>query len=119
MRAGDLFLKEGNVDLRLYFHKVRTIEATMPGDHVVVVSLETPDGGREGRFAEVVREVAAKLVVQGKVRLANEDETEQFKAAARAAKEAADEQLLRDRLHLSVLQKADVELIRSALKNEQ
>jgi len=86
---------------------------------VVVASLETPDGGREGRFAEVAREVAAKLVVQGKVRLATDDETAQFKEAGRAAKRAVDEQLLRDRLQLSLLQKGDVDLIRSALKEEQ
>jgi hypothetical protein len=112
-------LKEGIVDLRLYFHKVRTIEATIPGEHAVVVSLETPDGGREGRLTEVAREVAAKLVVQGKVRLANEDETAQFKTAARTAKKAADEQMLRDRLQLSALREADVELLRSALEREQ
>jgi hypothetical protein len=107
------------VDLRLYFHKVRTMEATIPGEHAVVVSLETPDGGREGRLTEVAREVAAKLVVQGKVRLASEDETAQFKAAARAAKKAVDEQMLRDRLQLSALREADVDLLRSALEREQ
>lgn len=106
------------MDLRLYFHKVRTLEATIPGEHAVVVSLETSDGGREGRLTEVAREVAAKLVVQGKVRLANEDETEQFKVTARAAKKAADEQMLRDRLQLTALREADVELLRSALERE-
>lgn len=107
------------MDLRLYFQKVRTVEATIPGDHAVVVSLETPDGGREGQLSEVARAVAAKLVVQKKVRLASDDEAAQFKAAARAAKEAADEQLLRDRLQLSALQMADVELIRNALRHEE
>src|ERR1039457_2158582 len=98
---------------------MRTIEATIPGDHAVVVSLETQDGGREGRLTEVAREVAAKLLVQGKVRLANEDEAAQFKAAGQAAKKAADEQVLRDRLQLSALHEADVELIRSALRQEE
>jgi hypothetical protein len=95
------------------------MEATIPGDHAVVVSLETPDGGREGRLTEVAREVAAKLVVQGKVRLANEDEAAEFKAAGRAAKRAADEQVLRDRFQLSALREADIELIKSALREEQ
>jgi hypothetical protein len=98
---------------------VRTIEATIAGEHAVVVSLETPDGGRDGRLTEVAREVAAKLVVQDKARLANEDEAAEFKAAGRAAKRAADEQVLRDRLQLSALREADIELIKSVLREEQ
>jgi len=117
MRAG--VLKGETVDLRLYFHKIRTIEATIPGKHAVVVSLETEDGGRAGKFSEVSRQVAAKLVVQGKVRLANDQETDQFKAAIREAKEMAEELSRRDRVHLSVLNEADVELFRSVLRKEE
>src|SRR5579859_7201826 len=76
------------VDLRVYFHKIRTIEATIPGDHAVVVSLETADGGREGRMNEVNRETAAKLVVQGKSRLATDEEAAEYRAGVRAAKKA-------------------------------
>ena len=107
------------MDLKLYFHKVRTIEATIPGDQAVVVSLETADGGREGIMNEVKREVAAKLVVQGKVRLANDEETAEYRAGVRAAKKAADEQLLRDRLQLHGLIQADRNLTRSALEAKE
>jgi len=107
------------VDLRVYFHKIRTIEATIPGDQAVVVSLETADGGREGRLTEVNRESAAKLVVQGKSRLASDEETAEYRASVRAAKRAADEQLLRDRLQLHGLIQADADLIRSALEQKE
>jgi len=114
-----LVFKEETVDLKLYYHKTRTIEATIPGEHAVVVSLETSDGGRAGQLSEVSRAVAAKLVVQGKARLGNEQETEEFKTAIREAKEAADELSMRDRVQLSVLNQADVELLRSVLRKEE
>ena len=106
------------MDLRLYFHKIRTIEATIPGEHVVVVSMETPDGGRPGQLSEVSRGVAAKLIVQAKARLANEDEAEEFHASLRAATEAAAEVSMREHVHLSVLPEAELELLRSALRRE-
>ena len=112
-------LKEGTVDLRSYFQKIRTIEAAIAGEHTVVVSLETPDGGRAGQLSEVSRAVAAKLVVQGKARLANEREADEFAAAIREAKKAADELSMRDRVQLSVLHEADVELLRSVLRREE
>lgn len=107
------------MDLKLYFHKMRTIEATIPGEHAVVVSLETPDGGRADQLSEVSRAVAAQLVVQGKARLADEPETDEFKAAVREAKKAAEEVSMRDRVQLSVLNEADVELLRSVLRKEE
>ena len=52
--------------------------------YVVVISLETPEGGKPGRATEVGRESAAKLIVEGKVRLAEADEQAAFyKRAAR------------------------------------
>jgi hypothetical protein len=103
----------------MYFHKIRTIEATIPDEHAVIVSLETTDGGRPGQLSEVSRAIAAKLVVQGKARLANEEEAEEFLAATREAKNVADELALRDRVQLGILHGADVELLRSVLRKEE
>lgn len=107
------------MDLKLYFYKIRTLEATIAGEHAVVVSLETADGGRPGQLSEVSRAVAAKLVVQGKARLANEQETEEFKESIRAAARAAAELSMKDRIQMSVLQESDMELLRSVLQREQ
>ncbi len=103
------------MDLRLYYHKVRTVEATIPGEYAIVVSLETPDGGREGQYSEVSRSTAASLVVQGKARLANAKEAEQFKESVRATKKAADEQAFKELFPRGF----DVELLRSALREEE
>ncbi len=69
------------MDLRAYFQKIRSVENSITAEHVVVVSLETPDGGREGQLSEVSRTNAAKLIVDGKARLAETAEAEAFRGA--------------------------------------
>src|ERR1700676_5225576 len=108
MLAGH-FHKEETVDLRLYFQKIRTVEASIPGMHATVISLETSDGGRAGQVSEVSRAVAAKLVAQGKVRLADEQEAEDFKTYTREARRLAAEGPPAENFSSSALQEADLE----------
>jgi hypothetical protein len=106
------------VDLKAYFHKIRTVEATIPGEDAVVSSLETPDGGKADQFSEVARAVAARLIVQGKARLATQDETEQFKAAAVAALKVSEDASKKDLLQLNIIPQADLELLRDILQKQ-
>jgi hypothetical protein len=62
------------MDLKIFFHKVRKLEQEIIDQHVVVVSLETPDGGKPGIWTEVTRENASRLIVDGRARLATKDE---------------------------------------------
>ena len=41
------------MDIRVYFQKIREIERNIQDPYVVVVSLETPEGGKPGRATEV------------------------------------------------------------------
>jgi len=66
------------MDVRIYFQKVRQIEATILTPHTVVMSLETPDGGRPGVKTEVTRTTAARLVAENKARLTTEEESNEF-----------------------------------------
>ena len=66
------------MDLKAYFGKVRDVENTIEREYTVVVSLETSDGGRPGFFTEVSRAAAARLIVDGKARLASTDESQNF-----------------------------------------
>jgi hypothetical protein len=59
------------MDLKVYYRKIRIVEAEIADADVVMISLETPDGGRAGVATEVRRRLAAKLVVEGKARLAS------------------------------------------------
>jgi len=104
------------MDLKLYFQKIRTIEATIAAEHAIIVSLESPDGARAGQYGEATREVAATLVAQGKARLATEEEAEAFKESLRNAKRAADEQALRNRMQFAMIPEAELALLRKAVR---
>lgn len=81
------------MDLRVYYKNVRDLEATIPGEFAVIVSLNTPDGGKAGLTSEVPRYAAAKLVVENRARLASEEEGkayfEQLRGASAMAEPAA------------------------------
>lgn len=71
---------QNNMDVRVYYQKLRKIEAAMPEPYVVVVSRETPDGGKPGVKTDVPRSLAAKLIVEDQATLANPEETAEFRA---------------------------------------
>jgi hypothetical protein len=95
------------MDIRLYFHKIQQAEASIETPYVVVISLETPDGGRPGVKTEVSRSIAAQLIVEGKVRLANEAETGEYHAEITAAHERA-EKLARARMRWAYMTEAEL-----------
>lgn len=66
------------MDLRLFYQRMRKLEHEITDPHVVVVSLETPDGGKPGVKTEVTRANAALLVVEGRSRLASKAETAEY-----------------------------------------
>jgi hypothetical protein len=68
------------MDLKGYYRKLREVEAALPSDYVVVVSKETPDGGRAGTLTEVPRRVAAKLILDGAAELATEEQARKLRA---------------------------------------
>lgn len=75
------------MDLRSYFKKVHEAEAQLKGEYLVMVSLATPEGGKDNVKTEVPRRVAAKLIAEGKSRAATEEETLEFHEANRQALE--------------------------------
>ncbi len=72
------------MDLRAYYRKLRGIEAELHEDSVVVISRETPDGGRAGVKSDVPRALAARLVVDEKADLATPEEAAEFRAEVEA-----------------------------------
>ena len=59
------------MEIRKYYQKVRQAEACIAEADVVVISLETGDGGLAGTATEVARANAARLIVDGRARLAD------------------------------------------------
>ncbi|HVT95402.1 MAG TPA: hypothetical protein VHD76_21300 [Bryobacteraceae bacterium] len=91
------------MDLRVFFQKVKEVESAIPEDPTVVVSEETPDGGRAGARTEVSRALAARLLVEGRARLATAEETAGYKAAQDAFRQKAAEQALAGKVMISVV----------------
>ena len=91
------------MDLRAYYRKVREIEAAMPSPEVVVVSLLTPDGGKPGVATEVPAPIAARMVVEGSARLADEKEASAFHDQNAVARKAAEDAEAAGRLQVVVV----------------
>lgn len=107
------------MDLRAFYQKIRQLEATIADDHVVVVSHETPEGGRAGMKSEVSRAIAARLVVEGRARLASADETTEFREAAAEAARKAEQAASANRLQLTVISDADLRALKGASRPQK
>ena len=66
------------MDVRAYFQRIRQLEQELPAGDVVVISLSTADGGIEGRVMELDRTVAAKMIIDRRVRPATPQEVELY-----------------------------------------
>lgn len=74
------------MDLRSYYKKVRDEEAMLKAEHLVVVSLETSEGGKAGVSTEVPRAIAARLIAETRARVATDAEASEFHNIRQAAK---------------------------------
>ncbi|MBV8846156.1 MAG: hypothetical protein JO307_25395 [Bryobacterales bacterium] len=68
------------MDLRVYYQKIRKIEAELTEPFVVVVSRRTEEGGRAGVKSEVPKKLAAKLIAEEKAVVASTEEAAEFRA---------------------------------------
>lgn len=91
------------MDVRAYYKKVREAEAGLTGEHVVTVSQDTPEGGKAGVKTEASRLIAAKLIAEGRARVATEDETRQFHEANREALERHEQNEAAKRVQVMVI----------------
>jgi hypothetical protein len=96
------------MDLRAYYKKIRETEASLTGECMVVVSVATPEGGKEGVRTEVPRMVAAKLLAEGRARLATEEETGEFHDSNREAREKFDQDEAAKRVQVMVIPSQDL-----------
>ena len=99
------------MDLKSYFRKIRQAEQEIAEPHTFVMSLETSDGGRAGLLTEVTREIAARMIVEGRAVLAAKPDRDKFlerQASARSAAQRAD---LAQRLQVTIV--ADGESVRA------
>jgi hypothetical protein len=91
------------MDLKVYYQKLRQIEASITESCVVLVSLATPDGGRAGVATEAPRDIAAKMIADGSARLATEAEAQEHLEKCQEASLAAEKASLARRIQVTVL----------------
>ena len=91
------------MDLRAYYRKVREVESSLPQAFVILVSRETPDGGKAGVMSEVSRLSAAKQVAEGRASVATEEEATAFHQNNLNAKRVADEAAALNRMQVVVM----------------
>jgi hypothetical protein len=101
------------MDLRMFYQKLRKIEQEIADPHVVVVSNETPDGGRAGQKSEVSRNMAARLVVEGKARLASPEEGAEFRSAIEQGLQEAEQRVLAQKIQVNVVSEADFRMVKA------
>jgi len=75
------------MDVRQYYRKLHELEARLPEADAVVVSFETPDGGKAGVLTEVPRRNACQLMLEGRAQLASDAEAEEFRQNEAAKRE--------------------------------
>lgn len=104
------------MDLRAYYQKIRELEESLTEVYPVMVSLETADGGNPGVRTEVSRGVAAKMIVEGKARLASADEKQVFLDQKAEVKRIADQMEASERMQITVVSQSDLQTLKRSGK---
>lgn len=107
------------MDLKAYYRKLREIEMAISDEYPVVVSQDTADGGRAGVRNEVHRTVAARMILEGKARLATREEAEEFRAEVVEARRQAEQAAAASRVQVTVIPEAELRALRNALRQSK
>jgi hypothetical protein len=120
-RAEKWIRQEGvnGMDLKVYYAKIRSLQATLAEEFPIVVSRETGDGGKAGTLTEVSRALAAKLVVDRVAELASEEAAKAFRARQAEAKAKADQLAEANKVQLTVLPLKELERLQGSRKTKE
>jgi hypothetical protein len=107
------------MDLRIYYQKIRDVQAKISDACPVIVSHETPDGGKEGTLTEVPAGIAAKMIVDAAARLATVEETRTYRQAQVDAKRIADEAEAARKIQVTVVSSSEFERLRGGQRSNK
>jgi ribosomal protein L9 len=107
------------MDLRVYYAKMREAAATITGESAIVMSLETPDGGKAGVCMEASKGIAARLLVDGRARLATAEEIAAYNSLQEELRSKAEQDLAPARLQVAVLSEKDLESFKSVRRTDK
>jgi hypothetical protein len=106
------------MDLQVFFQKRREVERSIGTPFVLVMSLNTSDGGRAGLLTEVSGANAAHLIVEGRARLATESEANDHNEHAAKSREAA-QHAAAGGVQVAVLSEQEMRSLRSSLRSQK
>jgi hypothetical protein len=101
------------MDLKNYYRKIREVECQLP-DTCVLVSNETPNGGRAGVRTETTKQIAARMIVDGRARPATDEEAREFLEERQETKRIADQLAAAQRMQITVLPANELRSLREA-----
>jgi hypothetical protein len=96
------------MDLRAYYRHVRDAEATLTGEHQVMISMATPEGGVAGVRTEAPRAIAAKLIAEGRARVATDEEAAEFNKGNKDARLRHEREESAKRIQVMVIPSAEL-----------
>jgi hypothetical protein len=96
------------MDLKVYYRNVRKIEEQINGDDVVIESCESPDGGRAGVLIEVSKRMAARLVTDGRARIASEESALKYREGLEQVRLRALEERAATRVRVAVIPESEL-----------
>ncbi len=99
---------DATMNLRSYYQKMREVEASFTHPFVVLVSHATSDGGKEGLLTEVPKELAAKMIADGRAHAASDDAAREFHEKKAEAKRAADSEAAANRMQVTLVPTAEL-----------
>ena len=102
------------MDLRVYYQKIREVEAKIDDEFPVVMSRETGDGGREGTLTEVPRRIAAKMIVEGTAQVVSPEQKQAFLDAQAEARRLANQLAAASQMRLTVLSSSELDKLKGA-----
>ena len=104
------------MNLRDYYREITEQEAAIADPFVLVLSLETPNGGRAGIASEVNRPTAAKLIVDKQARLATPEEVKNLRDDREQKQRIKDLASLQERVRMTRLAEDELRALRSAMR---
>ena len=104
------------MDVKQYYRKVSEAQSGIHEQYPLMVSLETADGGKAGVMCEVTRDIAAKMIVEGRAVMANEEQKEQYRERQAAAKKSVESAELARRLQVAIISEADLHVAGTSKK---
>lgn len=101
------------MDLKLYYQKIRDAETKIQDEFPVVISMETPDGGKEGTLTEVPRRIAARMSVDGMAQVVSPEQKQAFHQLQVEARRVAEQLAATAQVRLTVLSTTELDRLRN------